>query len=983
MLTGRQTSVFPLICLLPLSIFMAEVAADGPKTLTVGVAQLALEPTLNSNREKIIRFIREAKQRACRVVVFPETSLYWPPTTSRADIDAAVETLRQAVDAHDIYALIGGLYKRDEKEKPFERLLVIDPDGRVLQTYHKMWQDARFNDCPGIFSIDGVPCAAALCADRWIRSVEELPVMAGAKILFECSNNYDNEWLPDLGWYWYVPRALRNEVFVIFANTAKEDRGQLTPGHGHSALIGPDGTILTTAGEESDKLLVATLDLSQATAGQALARHKHPLLKPFWDKGIELLAGEKRLAPPHQPLISPQIELKIAAAQIACSQRIEDNTKQIEQLIRDAKDQIADVVVFPELAITGARNEDIAAATREQLAQALAQVQNAARESQIYVVCGLPWFDGDRRQNCAVAIGPDGTLLTRYAQIEIDRPQLFAIGTSTRSMWFEVRGVPCVLTIGHDALWSELAEMAAWRGAQVHLHLAYDRDTSPAGALKRNQLWANLASFRTFTATVNAASPAGLPWPSAPTSGGSAIWDDYHRGQNRAGGGYTPYSAVRLTEASAAPTILYATQKVQKTNPQFGILTEKTNRPMTPWYIAGAAAIYADALQPGPFVNRAFRGRIAYSADGNHNDPDDWIASPVALAIFAECGVKNQLVHFDYNCILPQTNPEWEKIHADSVLGAARHYGYDPSSFFDCRKDLEGAIDSLVKAINDSSADNPLYFIVAGPMEVPYLAIQKSDPAKQKFVYCISHSRWNDGFARGYTFTHTKRTVITSGVNWVQIADQNRLLSLSPYGKPGPPESFAAYHWMRDSADARVRFLWERMLVSTRPDPSDAGMAYFLVSGDEETDPEKLKKLLNDHNIPAPVAPRKKIRLEAENFRELEACEVEDASDRAVSHRLNIRSAGDKAVIRTRFDEPYAAVHARYDVEIRYRGESGRHCRSKFLLNGGAIGPGGESSGEGWSSLNISDIEIRSGDNIAVEIEGTVGRIDYVQLNLR
>jgi hypothetical protein len=150
------------------------------------------------------------------------------------------------------------------------------------------------------------------------------------------------------------------------------------------------------------------------------------------------------------------------------------------------------------------------------------------------------------------------------------------------------------VTIGRDALWSEIAEMAAWRGAQIHLHLAYNRDTSPEADLLRNQLWVNLASFRTFTATVNAASPAGLPHPSAPASGGSAIWDDYHRGANRKFGGYGPYSAVRVAEAKQEETILYATQAIPATNPQFGILTSKTNSQMTPWYATGARAIYSD-----------------------------------------------------------------------------------------------------------------------------------------------------------------------------------------------------------------------------------------------------------------------------------------------------------------------------------------------------------------------------------------------------
>ena len=44
--------------------------------------------------------------------------------------------------------------------------------------------------------------------------------------------------------------------------------------------------------------------------------------------------------------------------------------------------------------------------------------------------------------------------------------------------------------------------------------------------------------------------------------------------------------------------------------------------------------------QAGPFDGQTFRGRIAYSADGNHNDEDDWAATPVALAIFAEAGLK-------------------------------------------------------------------------------------------------------------------------------------------------------------------------------------------------------------------------------------------------------------------------------------------------------------------------------------------------------
>jgi hypothetical protein len=151
------------------------------------------------------------------------------------------------------------------------------------------------------------------------------------------------------------------------------------------------------------------------------------------------------------------------------------------------------------------------------------------------------------------------------------------------------------VTVGRDALWSEIAELAAVRGAQVHLHLAYDRDTSEAGALRRRQLWCNLASYRTFTATVNAATPSGLSRPSAPASGGSAIWEDFHRASSGRAGGFVPHSAVRLAEAGNGVEVLCATQAVPEVNGHLARMTGTTNPQMRPWYLTGAQAIAAEA----------------------------------------------------------------------------------------------------------------------------------------------------------------------------------------------------------------------------------------------------------------------------------------------------------------------------------------------------------------------------------------------------
>jgi hypothetical protein len=388
----------------------------------------------------------------------------------------------------------------------------------------------------------------------------------------------------------------------------------------------------------------------------------------------------------------------------------------------------------------------------------------------------------------------------------------------------------------------------------------------------------------------------------------------------------------------------------------------------------------------GPFDGTHFRGRIAYSADGNHNDRDDWASSPVALAIFAAFGVKEKLVHFNYNSILNNTDAQWEKTHEASVLGAAERYSYDRSLFYDCRQTLDAAVASLARAINNSTAKNPLYFIAAGPMQVPVMALLKSRPEARKHVYVISHSNWNDGLVTRYSFKNTKRDVIALGINWIQIRDQNPLLAFSQFGQPAQPQEFEPYFWMRDSQDPKVRFLWERMVASTRPDPSDSGMAYFLMTGDEEADPAKYRQLLGEKALPRRTDFRSRVRIEAEDFTTLNGYELE-ITDREASHRVGIKPSGQQVGgrVRANFRQPYTAPRGRYDVDVRYSDEQGRRSRFALIVKGTARGTAWESAGtgQGWTSHTIRDVEVNAGDEIGVDVSGQPVRLDYVQLNLR
>jgi hypothetical protein len=156
-------------------------------------------------------------------------------------------------------------------------------------------------------------------------------------------------------------------------------------------------------------------------------------------------------------------------------------------------------------------------------------------------------------------------------------------------MWFRVKGVPAVVTIGREGLWSEIAELTALAGAHLLVHIANDMTTGRDASLRRLQIWANLASWGTFTATVNAASPAG---------GGSAIWEDLRRSNEsalakdaRTPDGYekmaiySPFSANCLVRAGEGEQILTAAERMNRKTEHRSI---SKNLQMAAWYATGA-----------------------------------------------------------------------------------------------------------------------------------------------------------------------------------------------------------------------------------------------------------------------------------------------------------------------------------------------------------------------------------------------------------
>ena len=553
--------------------------------LRIAVVQTVRKLELDDSRDRILAGIADAAASGARVAVFCEGAL--SGTHSPAALAAAMDAIRHAAHEHGIYVLTGvfGPDARSQRWRNWLRprywagrlrgrrhvnwMLVVGPDGRDVFRYDKIY-DRHDAPMPGVFFVDGVPCSAIMCSDRWLRGVEEIPIQQGALVSFELSNNFPSEWVPAFEWYGQVPRAMRNNVWVIYANSAGRPAGQKsTPltGHGHSAVIAPDGVVAAQAGEE-EGVIVADLEITRATRSMAIARAAHPALRAFWSAGDHLHRGERVQAPRLEALQAPTVRFSLAAAPVT------GDFAEVSAAIATAGSKGADLVALPAGALDESRLED---------------VRDAARASRITVVIGVRHQESSGACNSAYVIGADGSLLTRYQQLSAEAP--YRAGTSPAAMWFSVKGVPAIVILERDALWTELVELSAIAGARIVVLLEGPAESTAQARQARLQLHADLASYLTLTVTVGA--------------GDASIWDnllgieqrraEFRRSPRPDPGEvtvYSPWSANLIARTSSPTELLVVTRAIPAAlNPHYPLRTARFNPQMDAWYRLGAALV--------------------------------------------------------------------------------------------------------------------------------------------------------------------------------------------------------------------------------------------------------------------------------------------------------------------------------------------------------------------------------------------------------
>lgn len=154
-------------------------------------------------------------------------------------------------------------------------------------------------------------------------------------------------------------------------------------------------------------------------------------------------------------------KLKIATCQFAVSACVNKNARQIVAFMRKAARANADIVHFPETALSGYASIDFHTFDGfdwKLLKTETEKIMAIAKQLKLWVILGSshPLTPPNKPHNCLYLIGPNGKLVDRYDKRFCTGTDLNNYTPGNRFVNFAVNGVKCSLLICFDLRFPEL-----------------------------------------------------------------------------------------------------------------------------------------------------------------------------------------------------------------------------------------------------------------------------------------------------------------------------------------------------------------------------------------------------------------------------------------------------------------------------------------------------------------------------------------------
>ena len=235
--------------------------------------------------------LRQAADFGAKLVTLPENAFYlrapgasfplpFPTLANHTGILAAQEW---AVKYH-CWILVGSVAVVDDEsqEKPYNRLVLINPDGMIFSFYDKIHLfDATLaggetylesggciaGNTSKIAEVEGIKLGLSICYDLRFPQLYRRMALAGAEILaIPAAFTFTTGVL-----HWHTllrARAIENGCYVVApAQCGEHVGGRRT--YGHSLVVDPMGKIIAEASEAQAETLNVVLDMAQVAEARA------------------------------------------------------------------------------------------------------------------------------------------------------------------------------------------------------------------------------------------------------------------------------------------------------------------------------------------------------------------------------------------------------------------------------------------------------------------------------------------------------------------------------------------------------------------------------------------------------------------------------------------------------------------------------------------------------------------------------------------
>lgn len=165
--------------------------------------------------------------------------------------------------------------------------------------------------------------------------------------------------------------------------------------------------------------------------------------------------------------------MKIALASPPFPASVKESLYQVEELVKDAARQHAEIICFPESYLPGYplieyKVEKPAAA---ELQLAVDKVCAIARDNNIAIILPMDWYQDDKVFNVAYVISKTGEKLGYQTKNQLDPTEDNTWAPGTERRLFEVNGLKFGITICHEGFrYPESVRWAARKGAHIVFH---------------------------------------------------------------------------------------------------------------------------------------------------------------------------------------------------------------------------------------------------------------------------------------------------------------------------------------------------------------------------------------------------------------------------------------------------------------------------------------------------------------------------------